>query len=179
MRAREENLRPARFPPYIVDIGADAVAVAEHLARQHLVAPHDRLAAAEIDHHVAVFDALDHAVDDVADTVLVFGILPVALGLSDFLHDYLLGRLRGDAAVFERRQRIGNGVAHLRRRMMLARAFQRDLVGGILHRLHHQHVAREPQVAGLRLDLGMHVGLGAVARARGLGDGVLHRGDDD
>ena len=179
MRAREENLRAARLAPHVVDIGADAVAVAEHLARQHFVAPHDRLAAAEIDHHVAVFDALDDAVDDVADAVLVLGILPVALGLAHLLHDHLLGRLRGDAAVFQRRQRIGDGVADLGRRMVLARVFQRDLVGRVLDRLDHQHVAGEPQIAGLRLDLGMHVGFRAVARARRLGDGVLHGGDDD
>ena len=179
MRAREENLRAARLAPHVVDIGADAVAVAEHLARQHLVAPHDGLAAAEIDHHVAVFDALDDAVDDVADAVLVLGILPVALGLAHFLHDNLLGRLRGDAAVFQRRQRIGDGVAHLRGRMMLARAFQRDLIGRVLDGFDHQHVAGEPEIAGLRLDLGMHVGFRAVARARRLGDGVFHGGDDD
>ena len=125
MRARQENLRPARLAPHVVDIGADAVAVAEHLARQHLVAPHDRLAAAEIDDHVAVFDALDDAVDDVADAVLVLVVLPVALGLAHLLHDHLLGRLRGDAAVFERRQRVGDGVADLRRRIALARVFQR------------------------------------------------------
>ena len=41
-------------------------------------------------------------------------ILPVALGLAHLLHDHLLGRLRGDAAVFERRQRVGDGVADLR-----------------------------------------------------------------
>ena len=45
--------------------------------------------------------------------------------------------------------------------------------------LDHQHVAGQPQIAGLRLDLGVHVGLGAVARARRLGDGVFHRRDDD
>ena len=179
MRARKENLRSARLAPHVVNVSADAVAVAEHLAWQHLVAPHDGLAAAEIDHHVAVFDALDDAVDDVADAVLVLGVLPVALGFSYFLHDHLLGRLRGDAAVFKRRQGVGNRVADLGGRMMLARAFQRDLVGWILHRFHHQHVAGEPQIAGLRFDLGMHVGLSAVARARRLGDGVLHGGDDD
>ena len=117
MRARQENLRPARLAPHVVDVGADAVAVAEHLARQHLVAPHDRLAAAEIDDDVAVFDALDDAVDDVADAILVFLVLPVALGLAHLLHDHLLGRLRGDAAVFERRQRVGDDVADLRRRI--------------------------------------------------------------
>ena len=116
MGARQENLRPALFAPHVVDIGADAVAVAEHLARQHLVAPHDGFAAAEIDDDVAVFDALDDAVDDVADAILVFVVLPVALGLAHLLHDHLLGRLRGDAAVFQRRQRVGDGVADLGRR---------------------------------------------------------------
>ena len=76
-------------------------------------------------------------------------------------------------------KRIGDGVAHLRGRMVLAGAFERDLIGRVLHRLDHQHVAGEAEIAGLRLDLGMHVGLRAVARARRLGDGVLHGGDDD
>src|SRR6202020_3204057 len=103
------NLRPALLAPYVVDVGADTVAVAEHLARQHFVAPHDRFAAAEIDHHVAVLDTLDAAVDDIADAVLVFVILPIALGFAHFLHDHLLRRLRGDAPLFQRRQRVGNG----------------------------------------------------------------------
>ncbi len=179
MRAREEDLRATRLAAHVVDEGADAVAVAEHLARQQLVAPHDGFAATEIDDDIAVFDALDDAVDDVADAILVFGVLAVALGLTHLLHDHLLGRLRGDAPIFERRQRIGDGVAHLRGGMALARVLDGDLIGGVLDRLHHQHVAGQPQVAGLRLDLGMHVGLGAVARTRRLGDGVLHGGDDD
>ena len=179
MRARQENLRAARFAPHVVDKGADAVAVAEHFARQQFVAPHDGFAAAEIDHHVAVFDALDDAVDDVADAVLVLGVLPVALGLAHLLHDHLLGGLRGDAAVFQRRQQVGDGVAHLRGGMTLARVLDGDLIGRVLDLIHHQHVAREPEIAGLRFDLGMDVGLRAVTRARRLGDGVLHRGNDD
>src|SRR5262249_58902946 len=63
----EENLRPAGLPAHVENVGADAVAVAEHLARQHLVAPYDGLAAAEIDDDAAVFDPLDDTVDDVAD----------------------------------------------------------------------------------------------------------------
>src|SRR3954466_10822218 len=119
MRPRQENLRAARLAPHVIDIGADAVAVAQGLARQHLVAADDRLAAAEVDHHVAVFDPLDDAVDDVADAVLVFDELPVALGLAHLLHDDLLGGLRGDAAVFQRRQRVGDGVADLCGRISL------------------------------------------------------------
>ena len=106
MGARQEDLRAARLAPHVVDVGADAVAVAEDLARQQFVAPHDRFAAAEIDDHVAVFDPLDDAVDDVADAVLVLLVLAVALGLAHLLHDHLLCGLGGDAAVFQRRQRL-------------------------------------------------------------------------
>ncbi len=179
VRARQEDLRPARLAAHVVDVGADTVAVAEDFARQHLVAPHDRLAAAEIDHHVAVLDPLDDAVDDVADAVLVLLVLPVALGLAHLLHDHLLGRLGGDAAVFERRERIGNGVSDLRRRVALARILQADLARRIFHALDHEQMARQPKLAGLGVYFGVDVGLAAVARARRLGDRVLHGGNHD
>src|SRR6202012_5086201 len=108
MGAREENLRAAGFPAHVEDIGADAVAAAEYFARQHLVAAPDAFAAAEMDDRAAIFDALDDAVDDVADAILEFLVLPVALGLAHLLHDHLLGRLRGDAAIFQRRQGVGD-----------------------------------------------------------------------
>ena len=129
MGAGEEDLRAAGFAADVEDVGADAVAVAEHFARQHLVAADDGFTAAEIDDHAAIFDALDDAVDDVADAVLEFLILPVALGLAHLLHDDLLGRLRGDAAVFQRRQGIGDGVADLGAGIGALRIDQRDLVG--------------------------------------------------
>ena len=47
---------------------------------------------------------------------------------------------------------------------------ERNLVGRILDLLDHQHVAGELQLAGLGMDLGVHVGFGAVAGARRLGD---------
>jgi hypothetical protein len=128
MRARQENLRAARLAPYVVDVGADTIAVAEHLARQQFVAADDCLAAAEIDHDVAVFDTLDDAVDDIADAIFVLGILPVALCLAHLLHDDLFCRLRCDAAIFERRQGIGDRVSDLRGGMALARLFERDLI---------------------------------------------------
>src|SRR3546814_7947959 len=103
MRARQENLRPARLAAHVVDIGARPVTLAEGLARQQLVAAHDRLGAAEIDGDIAVFDALDQAVDDLADAILVFVVLPLALGLAHLLHDDLLGGLSGDAAEIDRR----------------------------------------------------------------------------
>src|ERR1700722_11536810 len=88
MGAGEENLRAPRFAPHVENIGADAVAVAEHFARQHFVAADDGLAAAQIDDDAAIFDALDDAIDDIADAVLEFLILAVALGLAYLLHDH-------------------------------------------------------------------------------------------
>ena len=111
--AGQEDLRPALLAADVVDIGADAVAVAEGLARDQLVAADDALAAAEVDDDVAVLDPLDLAVDDLADPVLELLVLAVALGLAHLLDDDLLGRLGGDAAEIDRRQRLGDEVAGL------------------------------------------------------------------
>jgi len=77
--------------------------------------------------HIAVFDALDHAVHDLADTVLEFVVLAFALGVAHLLEDHLLGGLRGDAAEIDRRQRLGDQVAGLRRRVADLRFVERDL----------------------------------------------------
>ena len=105
MGARQEDLRAARLLAHVEDVGAHAVAVAEALARQQLVAAQHRLGAAEIDDDVAELDALDEAVDDLADAVLELVVLPLALGVAHLLDDHLLGGLRGDAAEIDRRQR--------------------------------------------------------------------------
>ena len=176
MGARQEDLRPALLAADVVDIGADAVAVAEGLARDQLVAAHDAFAAAEVDDDVAVLDALDLAVDDLADAVLVLVVLAVALGLAHLLDDDLLGRLGGDAAEIHRRQRLGDEVADLGGRIP-ARARPRRVisVGRVLDLLDHLEQALQPDLAGLGVDLGADVGLRAVARARRLLDRVLHR----
>ncbi len=170
---------PALLAAHVVDIGAHAVAVAEGFARDHLVAADDRLAAAEIDDDVAVFDALHRAVDDLADPVLVVLVLAVALGLAHLLHDDLLRRLGGDAAVIERRQRLGNVVADLRRGIADARLVDGDLRRVVLHDVDHLEQALQANLAGLLVDLGAHVGLRAVAGLRRLLDRVLHGADDD
>ena len=124
MGAGQENLRAAGLAPDVVDVSSDAIAGPEHLAGDQFVAAHDRLAragAAQIDHDVAVFDPLDRAVDDVADTILVDVILLVALRLADLLHQHLFRRLGGDASVVERRQGFGDPVADLSRRVLLLR----------------------------------------------------------
>src|SRR5690606_9884054 len=108
MGARQENLRTALFAAHVVNIGANAVAITESFTRDQFVTTHDGFAATEIDDHIAVFDALHGAVDDFANTILVFVILTVTLGFAHLLHDDLLCRLRGNTAKIHRRKLVGN-----------------------------------------------------------------------
>ena len=175
MRARQEDLRPARLLAHVVDVGAHPVAVAEALARDQFVAAQQRLGAAEFHHQVAVLGALHHAVDDLADAVLEFLELPLALVFAHALHDHLLGGLRGDAAEIDRRQRIDQMLADLDVRLELPGDVDRDLGFLVLHRLDRLGPARQAHVAGLAVDGGADVLLVAVLGAAGLLDGLLHR----
>src|SRR6185503_16197540 len=102
--AAEHDLRALGLAAHVVDVAADAVADVEVLARDRLVAAHDALATAQVDDDVAVFDALDAAVDDLAGAVLVLVVLALALGFANLVHDDLAGHLGLHAADLERRQ---------------------------------------------------------------------------
>ena len=104
---------PAVLAADLEDQRADAVADADDLARDLLVAADHALGAAEVDDDVAELDRLDDAGDDLAGAVLEFLVLALALGVADLLEDHLLGGLRGDAAELDRRQRIDDEVAEL------------------------------------------------------------------
>ena len=106
------------------DQRADAVADADHFARDLLVAADDALGAAEVDDDMAELDALDDAGDDLAGAVLEFLILALALGVADLLEDDLLGGLGGDPAELDRRQRIDDEVAERGARLELLRALR-------------------------------------------------------
>ena len=175
MRARQEDLRPARLLAHVVDVGAHPIAVAKTFARDQFVAAQQRLGAAEFHHQVAVLGALDHAVDDLADAVLEFLVLPLALVFAHALHDHLLGGLRGDAAEIDRRQRIDQMLAELDLRLELLGDMDGDLGLLVLHRLDRFGPARQAHVAGLAVDRGADVLLVPVLGAAGLLDGLLHR----
>jgi hypothetical protein len=179
MAAREENLRPARFAAHVVDIGADAIAGAEIFARDHLVAAHDAFGAAQIDDDGAEFHALDDAVDDFADAILVFLILALALGVAHLLHDHLLGGLGGDAREIDRRQRLGDDVAHLRGRIARARVFQRNLDLVVVDQLDDVQIARDMGLAGLGIDLDPDLVLAAVMRLGRALHRLFHRVQHD
>ena len=182
MGAGQENLRAAGLAPDVIDVGADAIAGPEHLARDQFIAAHDRLAragAAEIDHDIAVFDPLDLAVDDIADAILVDVILLVALRLADLLHQHLLGRLGGNASVVERRQQFGDPVADLSRWILLLRFGERHLRRVVLDLIDDEQEPGKPDLAGFRVDLRADFGLLAIPRPRGLLHRVFHRRQHD
>src|SRR4030095_13628535 len=158
---------------------ANAIADADHLARDLLVAADDALGAAEGDDDVAKFDALDDAGDDFAGAVLELFMLALALGVADLLEDDLLGGLGGDAAELDRGQRIDDKVADRWGLLELLRAPQVDLLQIILDTLDDVDDAQQAKVAGGRVELGADVVLGTVAGAGGALDGVFHRLDDD
>ncbi len=179
MRARQEDLRAAGLAPDGQDERADAVADADHLARDLLIAADDALGAAEIDDDVTELDALDDAGDDLVGAVLELFILPLALGIADLLEDHLLGGLGGDSAEFDRRQRVDDEVADRRALLELLRALEVDLLEMVLGLLDDLEHAPQAQVAGFAVELGADVVLGPVAGAGGTLDRVLHRLDDD
>ena len=149
MRARQEDLRTARLAAHVVNVGTDAVAL-RNVSRGNS-SSRRTIASPRPDHdHVAVLDPLDDAVDDIVDAFLVFVVLAVALGFTHLLHDHLLGRLRRDAPVFQRRQGVGDGIADLRRRMR-RRVLQADLVRRIFDGLDHEQMPRQAQLAILEL----------------------------
>ncbi len=128
---------------------------------------------------MAELDALDDAGDDLADAVLEFLILALALGIADLLEDHLLGGLRGDPPELDRRQRVDDEVADRGALLELLRALEIDLLEMILGLLDHFEDAPQAQIAGLGIELGADVVLGAVAGAGGALDRVLHRFDHD
>ena len=104
MGSGQHDLRAFGFAPHVIDVRTDAVAHVELFTRDRLIATHDALAAAQINDDIAVFDALDRAVDDLGDAILELFVLALALGLADLMHDDLTSHLGLDATKLERRQ---------------------------------------------------------------------------
>src|SRR3546814_857860 len=179
VRAAEENLRTAVLAAHRQNQRADAVADAHQFARDLLVAADHAFGTAEVDDDVAEFDRLDDAGDDLARAVLIFLELAFAVGFADLLEDHLFCRLRVDAAQVDRGQRIDDEVADLGVLLQLLASREVDLLEIILDLLDHLDDAPQAQVAGLDVELGANIVLGAVAGARSALDRFLDRLDHD
>ncbi len=186
--ARQHDLRTLGLRAHVVDVGADAVADVEHLARDRLVATHDAFATAQVDDGVAVFDALDRAVDDLADAILELFVLIGAFGLADLSGHDLTGHLGLDAAELERRQDLDVFLADLGLGVALQGVAQThhgavvelfQLVFRLPVVSDDGDVTRQGQLAGLVVDLGADVVVRAITRLGALLDRLFDGVDDD
>ena len=152
------------------------------LARQH------RLDAADLEDDVAVLEALDRAVDHVADALVVLGEDVLALGLAHLLEDHLLGGLRGDPAEHFGRLRELHLVAELdavgdlvavERPVHLAGLVSEISVAGVGHFLDDRLQGEEVDLAGFGVEPRLQVLAGLVVLARGGRDRFLDGADDD
>ena len=96
--ARQDDLRAAQGRVDLGDEGADAVAGAQVLLRDHLRTAQAPLDAARFDDDVALVEALDGADEDLLAAREEIGEELLALGVADLLQDDLLGRLCADPA---------------------------------------------------------------------------------
>jgi hypothetical protein len=142
--ARQHDLRALGLATDVVDVGADAVADVEDLARDRLVAAHDAFATAQVDDDVAVLDALDGAVDDLADAILELFELALALGFADLVRSRPGGPSGSAPGRFEGRQVSVVGLADkgflVARRRFRSGAGPGVLVLDLLGVVDHGHV---------------------------------------
>ena len=167
-------MRAAHFAAHILNIGANAIAGAEHLARDQIIAPHNGLAAPQIKHNIAIFDPLDHAINDLANTVFKLFKLLFAFGFAHALNNNLLGGLCGDAAKLDRRQFVDNLVADLRLRIFTLGNSERYLGIVIFDKLDHFDRPQKPRFTSFRVNLDTDIVLCAIARFGRLLNGVCH-----
>ena len=176
---KPENLRAARLAADIGHIRSNTITDAECFARDQIVAADNAFATPQIDNHIAVFCALDDAINDFPDPLFELVILAVTLGIAHLLHDHLLGRLRRNASQGERRQFVGNRIANLRCRVGAHRILQRDFHSRVLDRLNNEQMPPEAQFTSFRVDFSLHIGLLTIARACCFRICIFHRCQND
>ena len=152
--ARQQELRTPRLRFDLRHVRPHAVAHAQVLLRNQLIARDHAFDAPRLDDHAAALDALDRAGEQV---VLAFEKVVqdlLTLGIADLLQDHLLRGLRADAAEFHRLEWLLDDVSELQRRIALRGVGNRDLMRGLLV-LFVGHDGPAPErlvVAGLAID---------------------------
>ena len=139
--------------------------------------------AAEVDVDTIAVDPLDDARSQGHGPVLVLVDHLRPLGLAHFLHDYLFGRLGGDAAEGDRLHRHLHVTVHLRSGIDVPCVFEPQLtlrhfqLRGIVGE--HLPAAEGVVLAGLAIDRHAHVDVLAVLAARRRGERGFERLEDD
>src|SRR6185437_1316288 len=178
--AREKELGPAQLGAHLFQKRLDAVLRLHLLAGNHVGPRHEALGVgAEVDEETVAIDALDHAAHQRADAIAVGVHDLLALRLAHFLHDDLLGLLRGDAAERHRLHRLLDIAADFDLGVDLVRVVQAQLAlrGLELRRVVGKHLpaAKSLVIAALAVDGDARIPLFAVLLAGSRGQSRLER----
>src|SRR5208282_4174306 len=111
--AGQNNFRPVRAQFDRLDVAADALPHLIFLRGHALAVRQQRLVFAQVQYHVRTLKPPHGTADDVPDAVLEFGENERLFRLPDFLHERLLGVLRGNAPEAGRRDFLFDFVADL------------------------------------------------------------------
>jgi hypothetical protein len=125
--ARQDQLRAAALAIHPQHVGADAVADAQVLLRDHLVARQPGLDLAGLDDRALSIHPLDGAGHDRLAALQEVGDDLLALRVADALQDHLLGGLRADAPELDRLELLLDEVADLHVGDLLLGLAQDDL----------------------------------------------------
>ena len=172
--ARQENLRTTLLFTDIDDIGTHPVALAQVLARDHLLTADHRLGTTKVDRDRIAFRTFHRTDNNLADTVLVFLVLTGTLGVAHLLRDHLLCGLGRDPAKFDRRQRLAPEFTKRERRLLFRAVGNAHLRGVVLDFLDHFDPALQRDRAGLAVDHRANVTVETVFRTAGFLDRLFH-----
>jgi hypothetical protein len=180
--AREDELRPARLAVDLHHPGAHAVAHAQVLLGDHVLARQHGFQAPGLDDGAAALHALHGARDELvaARQEVVQDLL--ALGVADALQDHLLRRLRADAAELDVGDRLLDDVVELRVGLALLRLFHRQHLRGVPVRciVRQDPPAPERLVRpGVAVDMHPHVDVLGVLLLGRRSERHLKRAEDD
>ncbi len=177
----KDELRPAGLRLDLHHVRAHAVAHAQILLRDQLIARNHAFDAPGFDDCRPALDALDGAGEQVVVALEKVVQDLLTLGVADFLQDHLLRRLRADAAEFDGFERLLDDVTELEFGVTVSGVRNRDLMRGlfVLFIGHDSPAPERLVVAGFAVDFDARVDVLRKALLGCRGERRLQRREDD
>ncbi len=161
------------------DIGSYPVTIAEVFPWQQLISFDNRFCATNIYDNIAIFDALDLAMYDLTDAVLILFKLMLAFSVPYFLGDNLLGCLSCNPSELNRRQGVHDEITDLRFAITPLRVCDGNLCCRNGNFFNHFQKPVELDLTCLSINLRANFVFGSITRTRCLLDCLFHRSEND